>query len=625
MPALLAAYGLRARQRFSRHPVGVLLAAMALVAASTNAASAGPGQDTDLWNASYDLCMEDLHVNVLDVVTYYIADVECSAYANLIVTPSEPLAAPAAAAPLMGMTATYQSDNFGASLEPGEPTYGGRMHKTIWQSFKLPKNARVVINTFGTGFDTVLAVYTGTSVSKLKLITANDNYAITGTPYTSPGFAARQSLVQFNATANVRYYVQIGSRTGSEGDIFTNVSYQPPGGGLSATLVAQGGFSNAFQGRNYECGFFGFTSNPCTNPTYLVHNSTSQELDVTPGATLGAGIVAPAKFKLGAGKARAVTFAIANSFDKTTIRTISGRFTFTGHVGTTVVANETARALIVIGPNAEGPDVLRASVTSAHVRAAGINEETSYIAVLTNTGATTAVGCHARRIGSEPLLSNWQRIDPSTGKAIGGLGAYFNLAAKTTATLRVYVASQTWRVADTRGHSASVQFDCANTRPASTGLTDGFDFTALSLYRPADVTLTRIAPKVRVVTVKKNGLAVLRLSAINTTPDEKFRVTAVYERPFGEDDPNKQYQLTFCRTATDNGACLAPASANSVEVVGKKGVRLYFKVFVRPPKTDPGYDPRKRAIFLSIRQLSIVEGSFEAVVASEGFVPKLVN
>ena len=118
---------------------------------------------------------------------------------------------------------------------------------------------------------------------------------------------------------------------------------------------------------------------------------------------------------------------------------------------------------------------------------------------------------------------------------------------------------------------------------------------------------------------------VLRLSAVNTTPDEKFRVLAVYERPFGEDDPNKQYQLTLCQTATDNGACLAPASPNSLEVVAKKGVRLYFKVFVRAPKTDAGYDPQKRAIFLSMSQLSVVDGSFEAVVASEGFAAKVVN
>lgn len=170
-----------------------------------------------------------------------------------------------------------------------------------------------------------------------------------------------------------------------------------------------------------------------------------------------------------------------------------------------------------------------------------------------------------------------------------------------------------------------MQFACANTQPALTGLTDGFDFSALGLYRPADVTLTRLAPTGRVATVKKNSVAVLRLSAINTTPDEKLRVTSVYERPFGEDDPNKQYQLTLCRTATDNGACLAPAGPNSLEVVATKGVRLYFKVFVRAPKTDPGYDPQKRAIFLSLRQLSIVDGSFEAVVASECFAPKLVN
>lgn len=458
MIALLAKSGTAEVARRGCHPLRALVCAAAMTIASTGAASAGSAEKIKLWNQTYDLCMEEEDA-VQGGLFGFLKAVACSSYATFIADDRAPAfgggnaeaLAGVAAAPLPGITATYQSDNSDAALDPGEPTYRGAMHKTIWQTFKLPKNARVVINTFGTGFDTVLAVYTGTSLPKLKLIAASDNYAVTGTVYSSPGFATRQSLVQFDATANVPYHVQIGSRDGSEGDVFTNVSYQPPGGGLSATLVSLDGFSIAYQGRNYECGFFGSALIPCRNPTYLVHNSTSQALEVTPASTLGAGIVAPAKFTLGAGKARAVTFVIGNAFNTTTVRTISGKFTFTGRFGANVVANEAARALIVVGPNAEGSNALRASVTSAHVRAAGINEETTYIATLPTTGVATAVGCHVRRTDFEPLLSNWQLLHPTTGRAIGAVGAPFNLGARKTATLRVFVASQAWRVADTRG------------------------------------------------------------------------------------------------------------------------------------------------------------------------------
>src|SRR6185369_5337679 len=109
-------------------------------------------------------------------------------------------------------------------------------------------------------------------------------------------------------------------------------------------------------------------------------------------------------------------------------------------------------------------------------------------------------------------------------------------------------------------------FDCANTLPASpTALANRFDFSALGLYRPADVTITRIVPAVTTVDVKKTGQTVIRISALNSTLTQKFRLTAQYVRPFDESAAAKQFGVSFCRTATDNGACLAPASPNSLE------------------------------------------------------------
>jgi hypothetical protein len=53
---------------------------------------------------------------------------------------------------------TYALDNTGATLEQGEPTEGGILTRSIWSQFSPTQNMRVVIHTFGSEIDTVLAV-----------------------------------------------------------------------------------------------------------------------------------------------------------------------------------------------------------------------------------------------------------------------------------------------------------------------------------------------------------------------------------------------------------------------------------------------------------------------------------
>src|SRR5262245_42712414 len=55
---------------------------------------------------------------------------------------------------------TYRYDNTGATLEAGEPTEGGVLTRSIWAQLTPSRNLRVVIHTFGSEIDTVLAVYT---------------------------------------------------------------------------------------------------------------------------------------------------------------------------------------------------------------------------------------------------------------------------------------------------------------------------------------------------------------------------------------------------------------------------------------------------------------------------------
>jgi hypothetical protein len=592
---------------------GILIVfASAVLLGPASTASAGSGPSHNKFDQGYEDCVDKPNIDLaIDLDNYIFHRYNCLIYAPY----RRSSAPPAAESPALAAVGVYQTHNLAATLEPGETNVGGLMKKTVWSHVKVTRNARIVVHTFGTAFDSVTAVYRGSKLNALTRIAANDNYPVPGV-YTSPGFSAKQSLVQFDATANVDYRIQFGSRTGAEGDIYENVFYFPPGGGIAAEIV--GVNNQAWFGQDYVCGFFGFSLNQCGNPTFLVHNSSDKTVTVTSTSDFGAGMIAPAPFVLPPGKAKAVKFSIGSNFDKTTVRTIVGRFTFSGKVGTTVTTVARVRGLIVIGPNAEGPDVLKFDLTSTPVRSAHVNQEVDFTAKLTNTGSAKAVGCHVRGDTNSRLLTAWQRINPLNGKPVGSLDTPLTIPAGGSVSLRVHVASQTWRVADPT-FGAPITFDCASTQPAAKGLGDRFDFSALD-YHPADVTVAKTAPTGDVLNVPKTGSAVFRVSALNTTPKAHLSALAIYSAPF-EEGSEKQFKVTICRTATDNGACLVPASTEVV-YTADKNAKSFFKVFVRAPTTDPGFDPTKRRVFFKLRQINEPEGSFEAVVGTESVAVK---
>ncbi len=91
---------------------------------------------------------------------------------------------------------------------------------TVWYRF-VPASAGVVVaDTFGSTYDTVLAVYTGDTLGSLSLVECNDD---------RPG--SFQSEVRFEATAGTTYYFQIGGFNGVSGELSLAVSRLVLGGG----------------------------------------------------------------------------------------------------------------------------------------------------------------------------------------------------------------------------------------------------------------------------------------------------------------------------------------------------------------------------------------------------------
>ncbi|HXT12270.1 MAG TPA: Calx-beta domain-containing protein [Candidatus Angelobacter sp.] len=78
------------------------------------------------------------------------------------------------------MWGSVSNSSTGATSELGEPTHAGfAPTATVWYKWTAPADGEVEVDTIGTTFDTVLAVYTGNSVGSLAQVAANDDLFIT--------------------------------------------------------------------------------------------------------------------------------------------------------------------------------------------------------------------------------------------------------------------------------------------------------------------------------------------------------------------------------------------------------------------------------------------------------------
>jgi hypothetical protein len=78
---------------------------------------------------------------------------------------------------LTGSSGTVTGSNVGATTEPGEPAIAGDVPAaSIWYAFTAPAGGGLLeVDTFGSSFNTLLGLYTGTSASSLTAVAANNN------------------------------------------------------------------------------------------------------------------------------------------------------------------------------------------------------------------------------------------------------------------------------------------------------------------------------------------------------------------------------------------------------------------------------------------------------------------
>jgi hypothetical protein len=109
-----------------------------------------------------------------------------------------------------GLSGVGGGSNTNATREAGEPYHAYKYgNHSVWLQWTAPADGVATFNTRGSSFDTLLAVYTGTSLSSLTIVAANDD----------EGNGRFTSQVQFNAAAGTTYIIAVDGLGSANGDI----------------------------------------------------------------------------------------------------------------------------------------------------------------------------------------------------------------------------------------------------------------------------------------------------------------------------------------------------------------------------------------------------------------------
>ena len=114
---------------------------------------------------------------------------------------------------LSGNSGGTNGSNLLATKEPGEPDHAGNAGgHSVWWKWTAPATGQLSVDTHGSGFDTLLAAYTGSSVSALTAVASNDN----------DGSANGTSGMFLQAHSGTEYEIAVDGANGASGNIALN-------------------------------------------------------------------------------------------------------------------------------------------------------------------------------------------------------------------------------------------------------------------------------------------------------------------------------------------------------------------------------------------------------------------
>jgi len=141
---------------------------------------------------------------------------------------------------LINFSGTVFGTNVDAPMEPGEPPHagnGGPFH-SVWWEWIAPSNGIFEIDTVGSDFDTVLAVYTGATVYTLTEIASNNDEPVNSANKTKT--VPPQSQLSFSAIKDTVYKIVVDGATATDvGNIMFNFALKgaPPNDNFANAFI----------------------------------------------------------------------------------------------------------------------------------------------------------------------------------------------------------------------------------------------------------------------------------------------------------------------------------------------------------------------------------------------------
>ena len=136
----------------------------------------------------------------------------------------------AARSRLAGTNFSIRNVNTDATVEPGEPAVAGQTGgASLWWEWTPTQTAVVRLSTAGSSYDTLLGVYTGSSLATLVPVAAADDDG-----------AALTSRLEFTARAGTTYQIAVAGKAASHGLTLLDVGAIPPNDNFAAAQVIAG-------------------------------------------------------------------------------------------------------------------------------------------------------------------------------------------------------------------------------------------------------------------------------------------------------------------------------------------------------------------------------------------------
>jgi len=322
-----------------------------------------------------------------------------------------------------------------ATGEVGEPLHAGISNtKSVWWRWQATGGEQLTIDTFGSSYDTVLAVYTGAGLGNLNLVAANDDTE------------SLQSQVSFVAAPATTYFIAVDGFAGASGSVQLNLA----GANIVERLVA----STLPTSRSVRVG------ESATVFATVINNSA----EIASGCEVAPGIELPMSFDYQAtnpatNQPVSGTENVPMTLDPFAAQSLLLTFVPNQPIDSIDVplqfsCDGTSPAQIIPGlntvllsaSNTVVADVVALAATASNngVVLVGPGAAGAFAVATANVGATEVIEVRPIASFADPAISmSVCETNPATGACIGAIGASVlaDVSANGTPTFSVFVSS----------------------------------------------------------------------------------------------------------------------------------------------------------------------------------------